>query len=617
HDAGRRGAERAGPGLRAGSAVRQDGGGALPSRTSGPARARTRSVRIGHGGGPSRLSAEPSERRRAQSEALEGRWTQRPGGRSPGPAAGSDDRGSAASGTAATLTYDTLRFAEFEDFPETSEPLWILGRKYSIFTEKDEILADVASRLWFTYRKNFPAIGGTGPTSDTGWGCMLRCGQMIFAQALVCRHLGRDWRWTRRTRQPDSYFSVLHAFLDRKDSCYSIHQIAQMGVGEGKSIGQWYGPNTVAQVLKKLAVFDTWSALAVHVAMDNTVVMEDIRRLCGSSLPCAGAAALPAGSEPRCNGLPAGPEVASRPSPWRPLVLLVPLRLGLTDINAAYAETLKHCFMMPQSLGVIGGKPNSARYFIGYVGEELIYLDPHTTQPALQAAEHCPIPDESFHCQHPPSRMSIAELDPSIAVGFFCGTEDDFNDWCQQVKKLSLLGGALPMFELVERQPSHLACPDVLNLSLGPVPVAFDLSRCAAPRQPLVSGTRDAAGAALPPPTRLGQHTRSPPGPSRAPPVAPGHSSDVERLERFFDSEDEDFEIFFVTDMASVGRVLSQAPKTRPPGPSRREKGLRNHGPGLLALGGEEQGVGAVRPKDVAVQVAPGQTRRQSRRSSW
>uniref|UniRef100_A0A8C6W9U4 Cysteine protease n=2 Tax=Rodentia TaxID=9989 RepID=A0A8C6W9U4_NANGA len=119
---------------------------------------------------------------------------------------------------AATLTYDTLRFAEFEDFPETSEPVWILGRKYSIFTEKDEILSDVASRLWFTYRRNFPAI---------------------------------DWRWAQRKRQPDSYFSVLNAFLDRKDSYYSIHQIAQMGVGEGKSIGQWYGPNTVAQVLKK------------------------------------------------------------------------------------------------------------------------------------------------------------------------------------------------------------------------------------------------------------------------------------------------------------------------------------------------------------------------------
>mgnify|MGYP007008136497 CR=1 FL=1 len=25
---------------------------------------------------------------------------------------------------------------------------------------------------------------------------------------------------------------------------------AQVGVGEGKSIGEWFGPNTVAQVLK-------------------------------------------------------------------------------------------------------------------------------------------------------------------------------------------------------------------------------------------------------------------------------------------------------------------------------------------------------------------------------
>lgn len=387
---------------------------------------------------------------------------------------------------AATLTYDTLRFAEFEDLPETSEPVWILGRKYSVLTEKDAILSDVASRLWFTYRRNFPAIGGTGPTSDTGWGCMLRCGQMIFAQALLCRHLGRDWRWARRQRQPDSYFGVLGAFVDRKDSCYSIHQIAQMGVGEGKSIGQWYGPNTVAQVLKKLAAFDTWSALAVHIAMDNTVVMEEIRRLC-RGLACAGASACAADADGRCNGIPAGAEAPPRPAPWRPLVLLIPLRLGLSDINAAYVDTLKRCFTLPQSLGVIGGKPNSARYFIGCVGEELIYLDPHTTQPAVELGGGGSFPDESFHCQHPPGRMGIAELDPSIAVGFFCQTEDDFDDWCQQARKLSQLGGALPMFELVEQQPSHLAGPEALSLSLD--------------------------------------------------------SSDAERLERFFDSEDEDFEI--------------------------------------------------------------------------
>ena len=100
----------------------------------------------------------------------------------------------------ATLTYDTLRFGEFEDFPETSEPVWILGKEFNALTggsvlsnpyllhndlslycltttcsslngimslcfcscsrsERDDILADVTSRLWFTYRKNFQPIG--------------------------------------------------------------------------------------------------------------------------------------------------------------------------------------------------------------------------------------------------------------------------------------------------------------------------------------------------------------------------------------------------------------------------------------------------------------------------
>lgn len=85
-----------------------------------------------------------------------------------------------------------------------------------------------------------------------------------------------DWRWSRGQKQREEYVSILNAFIDKKDSYYSIHQIgelagvaasgrlavtrqrsrsallaaAQMGVGEGKPIGQWYGPNTVAQVLK-------------------------------------------------------------------------------------------------------------------------------------------------------------------------------------------------------------------------------------------------------------------------------------------------------------------------------------------------------------------------------
>jgi len=52
------------------------------------------------------------------------------------------------------------------------------------------IREDIRSKLWFTYRRGFVQIGDTGITTDKGWGCMLRCGQMVLAQALVCLHLG-------------------------------------------------------------------------------------------------------------------------------------------------------------------------------------------------------------------------------------------------------------------------------------------------------------------------------------------------------------------------------------------------------------------------------------------
>ncbi|XP_077463996.1 cysteine protease ATG4B isoform X2 [Stigmatopora argus] len=311
---------------------------------------------------------------------------------------------------------------------------------------------------------------------------MLRCGQMILGEALMCRHLGRDWRWSLEEKQREEYASILNAFIDKKDSYYSIHQIAQMGVGEGKPIGQWYGPNTVAQVLKKLVVFDTWSKLVVHVAMDNTVVIEEIKRLCMPWLDACG-------DDGDVNGCAEGACALAEEDPelWRPLVLLIPLRLGLSDINDAYIQTLKQCFMLPQSLGVIGGKPNSAHFFIGYVGEELIYLDPHTTQPAVEARDDGGVPDDTYHCQHPPCRMHICELDPSIAAGFFCRTEDDFDDWCARIRRLSCNRGGLPMFELADSQPSHMVSVDALNLT--------------------------------------------------------PEFSDSDRLERFFDSEDEEFEI--------------------------------------------------------------------------
>lgn len=78
---------------------------------------------------------------------------------------------------------------------------------------------------------------------------MLRCGQMVLAQALVNVHLGRNWVWEPDTKDP-VYLKLLKRFEDIRQAPFSIQQIALMGVSEGKNVGQWFGPNTVAQVLK-------------------------------------------------------------------------------------------------------------------------------------------------------------------------------------------------------------------------------------------------------------------------------------------------------------------------------------------------------------------------------
>ena len=72
-----------------------------------------------------------------------------------------------------------------------------------------EFLDDCEARVWFTYRSNFPPIKRSsdasmtlsvrlrslgdqgGFTSDTGWGCMIRSGQSLLANALVTLRLGR------------------------------------------------------------------------------------------------------------------------------------------------------------------------------------------------------------------------------------------------------------------------------------------------------------------------------------------------------------------------------------------------------------------------------------------
>lgn len=104
---------------------------------------------------------------------------------------------------------------------------------------------------------------------------------------------------------------------------------------------------------------------------------------------------------------------------WKPLLLIIPLRLGISDINPIYIPALKRCFEIVGNVGMIGGRPNQALYFIGYVDDDVLFLDPHKTQRSGSVGNKTSQEeidfDETFHQKYA-GRINFLQMDPSLAV---------------------------------------------------------------------------------------------------------------------------------------------------------------------------------------------------------
>ncbi|KAG2482273.1 hypothetical protein HYH03_018787 [Edaphochlamys debaryana] len=143
----------------------------------------------------------------------------------------------------------------------SQHPAWLLGTYYGVWDQNTDakaldaesleaMLSDFRSRLWMTYRKDFPALGPSMLTSDVGWGCTIRSGQMLLAEAVARVALGRGW--TRGPASMEAVQPVVELFLDHPDCPLSIHRICAAGVAAGIVPGRWVGPWMLCKGLEAL-----------------------------------------------------------------------------------------------------------------------------------------------------------------------------------------------------------------------------------------------------------------------------------------------------------------------------------------------------------------------------
>ena len=289
--------------------------------------------------------------------------------------------------------------------------------------------------------------------------------------------------------------SIISLFADDKpDSPLSLHNLVNHGVKYGKAPSEWFGPATTGNVLRDIFAVEQPAGFAFYAVEDGIVdesalisiataprVPEKahwlIKRLEGAndgdingkretgiikkaqkqkrksdekndddeesdddddydsdsddsdSEPSSAAKVALSDDGDDDDGDGDGRQV------WRPTVVFIPLRLGREKcMSKSYIPSLTAMFKLPQSIGMIGGKPHSSLYFVAAQGDSLHYLDPHCVQDTTSTM-YDDYPLDSWVL--PNLRwINCQDIDSSLALGFLILSKYDFCNFKKTVKKI-------------------------------------------------------------------------------------------------------------------------------------------------------------------------------------
>ena len=337
-----------------------------------------------------------------------------------------------------------------------------LPKKFHLFhylcknQNEDKIAYKIGKIMLFTYGKNFPKITNyknkKSYTSDTNWGCMLRCGQMILSHGIY-----RALKLKKIDTKNALYYSFslfnnypikeenLHKYFkgminkfnllikegEGKEQKmnkqikvknffppFSIKTICEFGQFSERSAGEWFSDVVITHIFKNISeYYELFNSPDLNIKIMNFQSCIEIKDILNT---CFIAKKYEKGND---NYIKLNKKLYYFDKMG---IIFVNIRVGLQSIPKEYYQGIKELFNLKECIGIIGGKTRQAYYFIGYNDNEdsLLYLDPHTTKEDTQIINIDNI--LSKHLIKQIHSLKMSKMSTAFSIGFCFRNYEEF-----------------------------------------------------------------------------------------------------------------------------------------------------------------------------------------------
>lgn len=351
-----------------------------------------------------------------------------------------------------------------------------LDKSHSKQYVNDQISKLISNVAWFSYRKNFEPIiridNSKKITNDSGWGCMVRSGQMLLFVFLL--KLKTPEKFFLKKPIDETCFSILREFFEeltskigdnkielneinseKKESWEEISsQNDKASFGKNKiklkreigifalqnfvktakmkynlNEGSWFRPTTFLLALKQIIKNrEQFAEIRIYNIFENIF---SLKSLCKKAFKNYESLEVKSVDE--------AVQILSTKDWDRTILLNICTMLGMGTIDPKWKVFLQSLVEIDSFVGMLGGYQQRAFYFIGCNSDlDFYYLDPHYVRNSLINFENEQILKEEYF-KKTFMKINYTKLSSSLSLSYLIRSKRDFEKFWKILKNLENL----------------------------------------------------------------------------------------------------------------------------------------------------------------------------------